>query len=456
MPRSSFPGSSAPNRRSTRSTSVPSGPPPPADESTTSKWTRVISRRSTSRRRRAASGRPPTKAPSGRQSSRASPRTPSVASRSRPRIPTSSGPARANNNNRQSSSWGGGVYRSTDAGATWTHVGLDETREHRARHRTPDRPERRVRRRRRKSLEAQRRTRRLQDHRRRAHVGEGPLRRHAHGRDRPRHGPARSQRPLRRDVPAAAHRRSASTAAVPGARSTRPPTAARRGRRLENGIPAGDKGRIGLSISQSNPDVVVAPIEHATEGGTYRTDDAGATWKRMSGTNPRPMYYSKPSIDPTNDKRIWLLGTNIVKSEDGGATFEEQPTSPTYDVGLKTDHHTMWIDPRDPKPHPDRRRRRVERELRPGQDVRAREQHSGRPVLSHRRRRSRSVLDLRRPAGQPLVDGAERDAPLARHSQSGLGRRSDSATAPGRRWTRPTGARSTRRRAAATSRASIR
>jgi photosystem II stability/assembly factor-like uncharacterized protein len=59
------------------------------------------------------------------------------------------------------------------------------------------------------------------------------------------------------------------------------------------------------------------------------------------------MYYSAPFIDPTTDKRIWLLGTTIVKSEDGGVTFEGQPTSPTYDIGLKTDHHTMWIDPRE-------------------------------------------------------------------------------------------------------------
>jgi photosystem II stability/assembly factor-like uncharacterized protein len=120
-------------------------------------------------------------------------------------------------------------------------------------------------------------------------------------------------------------------------------------KRLESGIPGGDKGRIGLSISQSNPNVVIALVEHATESGTYRTDDAGETWRRASRTNPRPMYYSHPFIDPTTDKRIWILGTNIVKSEDGGTTFEGQPTSPTYDVGLKTDHHTMWIDPRDSK-----------------------------------------------------------------------------------------------------------
>lgn len=118
--------------------------------------------------------------------------------------------------------------------------------------------------------------------------------------------------------------------------------------RLEAGIPAGDKGRIGLAIAQSRPDVLIATIEHPTAGGTYRTEDAGATWKRMSSTNPRPMYYSKPTIDPTNDRRIWLPGTYLVKSENGGATFEEEPTSPTYDVGLKTDHHVVRVDAANP------------------------------------------------------------------------------------------------------------
>jgi hypothetical protein len=78
--------------------------------------------------------------------------------------------------------------------------------------------------------------------------------------------------------------------------------------------------------------------------GTVTVNTAGAELVK-SATNPRPMYYSKPTLDPNNDKRIWLPGTYIVKSEDGGATFEEQPTSPTYDVGLKTDHHVIRVDP---------------------------------------------------------------------------------------------------------------
>ncbi|MDH5235495.1 MAG: hypothetical protein OEW77_11090, partial [Gemmatimonadota bacterium] len=116
--------------------------------------------------------------------------------------------------------------------------------------------------------------------------------------------------------------------------------------KLESGIPAGDKGRIGIAIAASKPDVVVTTIEHQGAGGFYRSEDAGATWKMLSRTNPRPMYYSAPTIDPTTDQRIWLMGVQPAKSEDGGSTFVTMPNSPTYDLGLKDDHHALWIDPR--------------------------------------------------------------------------------------------------------------
>lgn len=115
--------------------------------------------------------------------------------------------------------------------------------------------------------------------------------------------------------------------------------------KLAGGIPTGDKGRIGIAIAASRPDVLVATIEHQSAGGLYRSEDAGATWRMVSRTNPRPMYYSKPSIDPTTDQRVWLMGVQPAKSEDGGATFETMPNSPTYDLGLKDDHHSLWIDP---------------------------------------------------------------------------------------------------------------
>ncbi|MFI5231915.1 MAG: WD40/YVTN/BNR-like repeat-containing protein, partial [Gemmatimonadales bacterium] len=251
------------------------------------------------------------------------------------------------NNNRQSSSWGGGVYRSTDAGAHWSYLGLHDTRS----------------------------------------IGRAVL----HPRDpnvayiaavgnlwrgNPERGVYKTTDAGKtwskvlyvdtltgatdlvmdpRDpnvLYAAMYQRLRKSwgfdGGGPGSAIYKTTDGGSTWKKLENGIPAGDKGRIGLALALSKPDVLIATIEHATLGGTYRTEDAGATWKRMSATDPRPMYYSKPTIDPTNDKRIWLPGTYIVKSEDGGATFEEEPTSPTYDVGLKTDHHVLRVDPANP------------------------------------------------------------------------------------------------------------
>jgi photosystem II stability/assembly factor-like uncharacterized protein len=117
-------------------------------------------------------------------------------------------------------------------------------------------------------------------------------------------------------------------------------------KKIEAGLPAGDKGRIGIALARSNPNILVITLEHQN-GGVFRSEDAGATWRRMSGANPRPMYYSAPIIDPTTDQRIWLMNVQPMKSEDGGANFETMPNSPTYDLGLKDDHHALWIDPRD-------------------------------------------------------------------------------------------------------------
>jgi photosystem II stability/assembly factor-like uncharacterized protein len=60
------------------------------------------------------------------------------------------------------------------------------------------------------------------------------------------------------------------------------------------------------------------------------------------------MYYSHIFIDPTNESRVYVLGTDIYKSEDGGRTFEELPYQPTYDVGVHSDFHSMWINPANP------------------------------------------------------------------------------------------------------------
>jgi len=108
---------------------------------------------------------------------------------------------------------------------------------------------------------------------------------------------------------------------------------------LTNGLPDGTKGRIGIDIYRRNPSIVYATIEHK-EGGIFRSEDKGLTWKKMSSTNPRPMYYSKIRIDPNNDQRIWVLGASIHVSDDGGKTFRTD-----YVREIHPDHHAMWINP---------------------------------------------------------------------------------------------------------------
>ena len=101
-------------------------------------------------------------------------------------------------------------------------------------------------------------------------------------------------------------------------------------------------GRIGIAVYRRDPRIVYALVEHAKDGGIFRSEDKGATWKKMSDTNPRPSYYSKVHVDPGNDQRVWVLGAQLFLSEDGGKTFRQ-------DVGQKIhgDYHALWIDPAD-------------------------------------------------------------------------------------------------------------
>ncbi len=85
-----------------------------------------------------------------------------------------------------------------------------------------------------------------------------------------------------------------------------------------------------------------APQDGANKGGVFRSDDGGETWRFLSTTNPRPWYYSQIRIDPSNDRRIYVLGVQLHVSSDGGKTFSNNGAP-----GVHVDHHAMWIDPRD-------------------------------------------------------------------------------------------------------------
>jgi photosystem II stability/assembly factor-like uncharacterized protein len=111
--------------------------------------------------------------------------------------------------------------------------------------------------------------------------------------------------------------------------------------KMAGGLPAtGDVGRCSIDIYRKNTNIVYAEFEHATLGGVYRSEDKGATWTRMSDTNPRPSYFSQIRVDPNNDQKIWLGGVNIYMSEDGGRTFVQ-----TRFRDVHSDVHAIWIDP---------------------------------------------------------------------------------------------------------------
>jgi len=115
-------------------------------------------------------------------------------------------------------------------------------------------------------------------------------------------------------------------------------------KKLTKGLPyenGGDTGRIGLDIHRKDPNIVYALVQHE-KGGIYRSEDKGETWKKMGDTNPRPSYYSQVRIDPNNDLRIWVLGASMYYSEDGGKTFSTKRVQKIHG-----DFHALWIDPAD-------------------------------------------------------------------------------------------------------------
>ena len=120
------------------------------------------------------------------------------------------------------------------------------------------------------------------------------------------------------------------------------------------GYPEGPKGRIGIAISRSNPQVVYALTEAASiepgpvkfqrnppANGLYRSADGGKTWQHMNNIDTRPFYYSQVRVDPKDENRIYFSSTSLQVSNDGGKT------NMNATVGVHVDDHALWIDPND-------------------------------------------------------------------------------------------------------------
>ncbi len=137
-----------------------------------------------------------------------------------------------------------------------------------------------------------------------------------------------------------------------------------------NGLPRGTMGRIALAMTPANADVVYAQIEVAADredplsdeereewerleeadslppdpqySGVWRSNDKGATWEFRSNENGRPMYFSQIRVDATDPEVVYVVDLNVRKSVDGGRTWEE------LDGYGHVDQHAFWINPGNP------------------------------------------------------------------------------------------------------------
>jgi photosystem II stability/assembly factor-like uncharacterized protein len=125
--------------------------------------------------------------------------------------------------------------------------------------------------------------------------------------------------------------------------------------KLTKGLPA-RTGRIGLDVFRKDPRTVYAIVQseeggaasisevRAKTGGVFRSNDAGETWTRVNALNPRPFYFSQIRVDPEDAQRIYVLAFAMHVSEDGGATFREDRFGKVH-----PDCHALAIDWRSPR-----------------------------------------------------------------------------------------------------------
>lgn len=110
------------------------------------------------------------------------------------------------------------------------------------------------------------------------------------------------------------------------------------------GLPEGVWGKIGVAVAPSDSRRVYALIE-AKDGGLFRSDDGGESWSLATGSRQvrqRAWYYSTITVNPTNPNEVWCPQVPMLKSVDGGATFNIVKVP-------HGDNHDLWIDPKNPK-----------------------------------------------------------------------------------------------------------
>lgn len=115
-------------------------------------------------------------------------------------------------------------------------------------------------------------------------------------------------------------------------------------KKVEKGLPK-MVGRVGLAVAASNTNVVYAIFE-SKEGTLFRSDDKGETFKEVSKAQnivARGFYYTTVMVDPTDENKVYAVASQLFRSLDGGRNFSR--ISPTTHI----DFHSLWIDPKNPK-----------------------------------------------------------------------------------------------------------
>ncbi len=110
--------------------------------------------------------------------------------------------------------------------------------------------------------------------------------------------------------------------------------------------PAGPIGKMGVAVSPASSDRVWVLVEHEPEGGVYRSDDGGRSFERVNDERKlrqRAFYYTRIYADPEDEDVVYALNTGLYRSDDGGVTFPRQIRVP------HGDNHDLWIAPGDPR-----------------------------------------------------------------------------------------------------------
>lgn len=111
--------------------------------------------------------------------------------------------------------------------------------------------------------------------------------------------------------------------------------------KIHSGLPKVELGRIGLSISPANPEIIYAIVEAAErKGGFYKSTNRGASWEKQSSHVTSGNYYQEIIADPVDENTVYSMDTWMSVTHDGGKTFKG-----VGEVTKHVDNHCMWINP---------------------------------------------------------------------------------------------------------------